>query len=77
MHCPGSRAAALEGPVDHMADHPADDDIHNQFTEAETTTPPEVCDIHSKTVVVNQVDYNTVMSLKVEERRGTDFKILN
>ena len=38
MHCPWSRAAALEGPVDHTAN----DDVSDQFTETETTTPPEV-----------------------------------
>ena len=37
MYCPGSRAAALESPIDHTAN----DDVRDQLPEAETTTPPE------------------------------------
>lgn len=47
MHRPRSRAAAFQGPVDHTAD----DDICDELTEAETTTPPETWDTRSMTVV--------------------------
>ena len=58
MHRPWPRAAALERPVDHTAN----DDIRDQFPEAETTTPPENMGQRLTVIIISHtlVKYSTV-----------------